>query len=91
MLKKTCRTQFFGDFGCFDNSLITNILQLKLPFTLPNATQNPHNFQFLFRHTFQTTNYTLLNISTELHCLFSRFLMPFQKIYAENFSKLLSF
>ncbi len=85
------RTQFFEHFEYFSNILIINILQTNLPFHPPNTAQDSLTFKFLFRHTFKTTNYTFLNISSEKHRLFLRFLMLFQKFYAENFSKLLSF
>ena len=72
MLKKTRRTQFFEYFEYFDNLLIINVLWLNSSFLLPNHLQNPSTFQFLFRHTFKTVNYTLLNISVEVNCLFLR-------------------
>ena len=90
-LKKTRRTQFFDNFECFDNKLIINILQAYLSFLPQNTVSNPLTFKFLFRHTFKIANYTLLNILSEAHSLFLRFPMFFQKLYAENFSKLLSF
>ena len=90
MLKKTYWAQLFETYENFSNLLIISILQINLPLLLSNTTQNPPTFKFLFRHTSKTAIYTFLNISTELHCLFPHFLMLFQKIYAENFSNLLS-
>ena len=47
-------------------------------------------FSAFVQTLFQNMNYTLLNNSTEVNSLFSPFQVPFQKIYAENFSNLLS-
>ena len=91
MLKKTCRTQFFDKSEYSNKSLIINILQTNLPLLLPNAARTPPTFKFLFRYISKTDNYTLLNILTELRCLLLRSPVLFQKLYAENFSKLLSF
>ena len=67
MLKKTRRTQFFEDFEKFCKLLILNILHPNPAFSSPNHIRNPPTFQFLFRHTFKTINYTLLNILPEDH------------------------
>ena len=83
--------QFFENFEYSDNLLIINILQSNPSFSLPNTLPNSLTFKFLFRHTFETGIYTLLNILSEAHSLFLRFPMFFQKLYAEKFSKLLSF
>ena len=90
-LQKMRWTQFFEDFLYSDNLLIISLLQQIPPFCHSNATSNPLVFRFLFRCFFKAMNYTLLNISTEVHSLFLRCQVPFQKLHAENFSKLLSF
>ncbi len=91
MLKKTCQTQFFDKSECFSNMLTINILQLNSSFPPSNVLKNPLIFRFLSVHSSKATNYTLLNILTGLRCLFLRSPVLFQKLYAENFSKLLSF
>ena len=91
MLKKLRQTQFFEHFVYSGNRLTLNVLCITLSFLSPKVIKNPFNFQFLFRRTSKTVNYTLLNISAELRRLFFRFPVPFQKLCAENFSKLLSF
>ncbi len=91
MLKKTCWTQIFETSEYSDNLLTINMLQPKLLLSPLNVTQNPLTFKFLFRHSSKAAIYTLLNILSEVHSLFLRFPMFFQKLYAENFSKLLSF
>ena len=90
MLEKSCWTQFFEFSEYFINLLIINELYIKPPFSPSNTARNLLTFRFLFRHTSKTVNYTLLNISAEANCLFYRFPVLFQKIYAENFSNLLS-
>ncbi len=91
MIEKKYQTQFFENFMRSDNLLIINVLQHNPLFPPLNVTKNPLTFKFLFRHTIQTINYTLLNISVELCCLHFCSPVLFQKIYAENFSKVLSF
>ena len=86
-----CRTQFFETFECLENLLITNELHLNSEFSLPNITFNPLTFRFQFKYSSKAAIYTLLNISTEPQCFVLRFPMLFQKLHAENFSKLLSF
>ena len=58
-------------------------------FALKYRSESTH-FSVSVQTLFQNRNYTLLNISAELHSLFSRFPVRFQKIYTENFSNLLS-
>ena len=66
------RTQFFEDCECSDNLLIINVLWQVQPFTLPNTASNSLIFEFLFRHSSKTENYTSLNISAEANCFFLR-------------------
>ena len=70
MLKKTRRTQFFEKSEYLSNLLIINVLYINPPFPLSNAFKNLLTFKFLFRHSSQAENYTLLNISTEANSLF---------------------
>ncbi len=70
-------TKIFEDFEYFDNILITNILYSNLLFPPQNHTQNPLTFQFMFRRTSWTANYTLLNIFPESH----RFLPQKQEFF----------
>ena len=66
------QTQFFEKFVYSDNTLITNILCLNLPFLPSKILKNPLTFKFLFKHSSKARSYTLLNISTEANCLFLR-------------------
>ena len=61
-LKKCSGHNFLSIFVCFDNLLIINMLYLNSPFPPSNHPKTPFTFKLLFRHTFQTVNYTLLNI-----------------------------
>lgn len=60
-----CRTQIFEDFERFGNSLIINALYPNTPFLPQNYTHNLPTFEFLFRHSSKTADYTLFNISPE--------------------------
>ncbi len=71
------RTHFFKHFEYFSNLLIMNTLQPCSQFLSPNCAQNQLTFKFLFRHTFKTVNYTLLNNSPEI----SRFFTPKQEFF----------
>ena len=71
------RAQFFNNFECCGNLLIINALQVNLPSPPQNVTLESLSFKFLFRHTYKTDIYTLLNILTKLRCLFLRFLLFF--------------
>ena len=90
MLKKRAGRNFFEKSEYFSNLLNINMLQLNSPFPPSNVLKNPLTFKLLFKHSFKAVNYILLNILTRLRCLFLRFPVHFQKIYAENFSNLLS-
>ena len=80
--------QIFENFIHFDNILIINTLHLISLLTYPNTASSMLISQFLFRRSFQTSNYTLLNILPENSRFFPENPALFQKLYRENFSTL---
>ncbi len=76
--------QIFENFMHFDNILIINTLHLISLLTYPNTVSSMLISQFLFRRSFQTSNYTLLNILPENNRFFLQNPTFFQKLFAGN-------